>query len=630
MTMSIKNNLNSSAKDNKFTAFTNVSRDTIRIVMLGCIAILLALLVMSITGMVITKNAVVHKLKTRDLQNMAGTISATIEGRIEKAVDASLLLSKDPMLKHWIRSNDQDEASREIVEGKLKELVADFGYDTAFLTSAISYNYWSYTGGEFKLLNVVSPHNPADGWFFDTLEMQRKYAINIDPNEVLQETFVWINVLVGDLENPIAITGVGLNLSHLINDLIKEEAEQELDSDIWLVDNSGTIHLSKNKSHLERELNNYLSQDLVDNITEQNLPVTKFQVAEYHNHEGKLYDVVYKNIKDTDWKLIIQIPRSESLGFLNVILINTIIAGLIIVTLMMAMFYGITKKIANPYKRTLELNLELEEQVAERTKELKKKNLEIQESIEYAKLIQETILPSQVELKELLQDHFVIWKPRDIVGGDFYWLRSYKDGFLLLLGDCTGHGVPGALMTMAVNSMLNHIVEDIGHDDPAFILKELNRRMKNSFSGSNYHEHINPGLDALILFITKEGSIFLSSSRLSAIVIDEEGVKEIKGDRVTIDGQEYGKKGELTNKAIKYHKRISLYLTTDGYTDQPGGDKGLPMGKKKLMHIVKEINHLPMEEQRLKIEELFLKHSENQTIRDDITIIGFTINKQRS
>ncbi len=605
-----------------------LEHDTIKIVIAGCIAILVALLVMSITGIAITRNAVVNRLKTIDLKNMAGAIAATIDAKIEKAVDASLLLSYDPMLLRWVLSNDTDKESGQFAKNKLGELVEQFGYDTAFLTSALTHNYWSYKGEEFRLLNVVSPENPADSWFFKTLDMQKKYIINIDPNEVLQETFVWINVLVGDLSDPVAVTGVGLNLSELINELVREEAKYELKNDIWLVDGGGFIYLSKNKDHLEQALRDYLPQDLTETIMEPGSLVNEFAVAEYYNKEGELFDVVYKTIKDTDWKLIVQIPRSESLGFLNSIIINTVVAGLSIVIFMVGMFNFITKRVANPYKRTLQLNQELEEKVRERTRELNEKNIKIQDSIEYAKLIQETILPSRAELGTVLQDFFVIWKPRDIVGGDFYWLKKFADGFLLVIGDCTGHGVPGALMTMAVHSMLNHIVEDVGHRDPAAILEELNRLLSQSFTGSESIENIRPGLDAAVLFVAKDKKILFSGAKLSLIVLEEHSIKEIKGNKVTLDGLVGRQKPGLSNYEIEYDRqRASFYLFTDGFTDQPGGERGLPYGKKRLFSELQAIGNLAMKHQETAILQTFKNYTGNEIIRDDFTILGFSICK---
>ena len=95
------------------------------------------------------------------------------------------------------------------------------------------------------------------------------------------------------------------------------------------------------------------------------------------------------------------------------------------------------------------------------------------------------------------------------MGGDFYWLRRFDDGFLLAVVDCTGHGVPGALMTMAVHSMLNHIVEDVGYADPAAVLTELDRRLARSFYGSAEGK-ISPGLEAAILFVSPENKLTFS------------------------------------------------------------------------------------------------------------------------
>lgn len=606
-------------------SISSVEHDTIKIVIAGCIAILVALLVMSITGIAITRNAVVEKLKTSDLKNMAGAIAASVDGRIDKAVDASVLLSNDPMLIHWIKSNDTDEEGGHIVKNKLGELVEEFGYDTAFLTSALTHNYWSYRE-EFKLLNVVSPENPADGWFFNTLNMQKKYSINIDPNEVLQETFVWINVLVGDLTDPLAVTGVGLNLSELINELILEEAEQDLKNDIWLVDGAGVIYLSKNKTHLEQSLLKYLPPDLTAAIMDPGSQTGDFTVGEYINNDGEKFDIAYKNIKDTDWKLIVQIPRSESLGFLGAIIRNTVIAGFSIVILMIGMFSYITKRVANPYKQTLRLNEQLEEIVRERTKELHAKNIKIQDSIDYAKLIQETILPSGDELSTAFSENFVIWQPRDTVGGDFYWLKKFDDGLLLVLADCTGHGVPGALMTMVVHSMLNHIIEDTDHTNPAAILEELDRRLNQSFT-SDDRGNLRPGLDVAVVFVAMDKNVTFCGAKLSLIILDEHGVREIKGNRVSIDGLPRRRKLTLLNHEIEYGKRATFYLTTDGITDQPGGERRLPYGKKRLIAELIGVANLTMEHQKAEILRSFRMYAENELIRDDLTMIGFAIHK---
>ena len=195
----------------------------------------------------------------------------------------------------------------------------------------------------------------------------------------------------------------------------------------------------------------------------------------------------------------------------------------------------------------------MEKKVAERTKELQEKNIKIQDSIEYAKMIQETILPSDSEMSDALKDYFLISKPRDIVGGDFYWMKTYKDHFLLVVGDCTGHGVPGALMTTSVISMLNHIVDELNNDNPAVILQELDRLVKQSFRGDSANENIEYGLDAGILYVSKEKKILFSGAAASAIISDKNGINEIKSITRTINCKMGTKEMSFENCEIKYN-----------------------------------------------------------------------------
>lgn len=201
------------------------------------------------------------------------------------------------------------------------------------------------------------------------------------------------------------------------------------------------------------------------------------KIIEYTNSNGETIDLAYQLTKSTDWKVVFQIPRSESIALLGNIKLNTAIASLVTLILMLFVFYVISQRMANHLKRALLLTQEMEKQVGERTQELVDKNQKIMDSIDYAKRLQESILPTKEELGTVFDDYFVLWAPRDIVGGDFFWVRQIdSERSLIAVGDCTGHGVPGAFMTMAVNSVLKHIV-DQNIVDPAIILSELNCRI---------------------------------------------------------------------------------------------------------------------------------------------------------
>ena len=353
-----------------------LNSDLIKVVIIGCIAIIIALLFMSITSVVITKNAVLNKLKTSDLKNMATSITAVIDGRIEKAVDASLLMANDPTVIKWVKSQDADVESGKIVQEKMDKLVTGFGYDTSFLCSNFTKNFWSFHGNTFELLDVVSELDPDDEWFFYSINMKKRYEINIDHNRELDDTFVWINAQVYDGNRPIAVTGVGMNLSDVIEELIQEESFNKVQNEIWLVDEQGIIYLSKHRDYLNQSWSNYLPVTLTEAINKPDNLESSFTVAEYEGKNGEVYDVAFKKIKDTGWKLVVQIPRSESLIFIKAITTNMVLSCIIIILIMVAIFYRLSNRIANPYKRALLLNEELEKKVDERTRELEEKNAE--------------------------------------------------------------------------------------------------------------------------------------------------------------------------------------------------------------------------------------------------------------
>ncbi|KZL92520.1 SpoIIE family protein phosphatase [Clostridium magnum] len=603
-----------------------LDNNSIKVIIAGCVAIAIAMIIMSITSMIITRNAVIHKLKSTDIYNLARSISGVIDGKIEKSLETSLTLADDPTIIKWIESSDEDKQSERIVQSKMGNIVNDLGYDTSFLVSNKTNNYWSYHNKKFELLDVVSKEDPNDKWYFNTINMKKRYAINIDSNSELHNTFLWINTLVGDIYNPIAVTGIGMDLGSVIGELIAEESKNEVKNDIWLVNESNIISLSKNSEYINKNLSDYIPDSLASTIGKHgNLDDKEFEVSEYKNTKGEIYDLAFKGIKGCGWKIIVRIPRTESLSVMNAITVNTVMSCFLIILIMVIIFYLISKKIADPYKRALILNQELEKKVEERTKELQEKNAKIQDSIEYAKMIQDTILPSHSEMNITLKDYFIISKPRDIVGGDFYWMKTYKDHFLLLVGDCTGHGVPGALMTTAVTAMLNHIVDEINNDNPSIILQELDRLIKQSFRADSTNENIEYGLDAGILYVSKEKEILFSGAKISAIIVDENGVKEIKPGRKTINCKKSNKEIPFKNYEIKYNPGATIYMATDGITDQVGGEKRLPYGKKKLMASIEEVKNFKMKEQADIIIHSFENYYGNEMLRDDITILGFKL-----
>lgn len=600
-----------------------VDRGSIRVLVIGCVLIVAVTVFMSLFSVNIMKNAILSKLKSKDMVNLSQSYGAVIEGKIDRAVDASLMLADDPEVSTWLGSSETDARAGRNAENKMSDLVHQFGYATAFLASNRTYHYWSYHDDKFELLNTLSAKNAGDAWFFSTLNMRKRYEINIDYNASLKNTYVWINVLTGDIGHPTGIAGLGMNLGSTVQELIEENRKDQSANEIWLVNSKGVVQLATNVSDSSKSVNALLPASLAGRISGK-VNSSSFQVDEYTASDGQLYDISYRQIRDTDWKLVIRIPRTETTGFLSVVSTDIIAFGIGIVLIVLLLFFLLVRQLANPYQRALRLNQQLEQIVALRTGELEDRNQKIQDGIDYARSIQQTILPTEEELRRSLKDYFVFYEPKETVGGDFYWARRVAGGQLLAVADCTGHGVAGALMTTAVNAMLNQITEQ-HPDDPAQILTEVDRRIHEFTHADGQKLDIPYGLDAAVLYIPDAGAVLYCSAALSAFVWDGRALTEIPPAGPTIDSGNRKKARGFRNCSFDRREGLVFYLATDGFCQQPGGQKTLPYGKTRLRDLLAQVSSYPMDRQRALLQQALQEYQGDEQRRDDVTVLGFQL-----
>lgn len=592
---------------------------TIKVVVFACLIIVLAVILTGGISYVITRNAVVDKLKTRDLVYTIDSITAKIDGRIERAKETSLFLATDPMVIQWVTGAEQDELLGQYSKTKINNIAQNYDYANSFVVSAITNKYWAEG---FKSIQVMSPTSPSDRWFYDALKSGKAVDINIDYNSGRQDTFVFINTLVGDIHQPVAVAGVGLSLQAIAEEFQKYKFGEK--SNLWLVDNNGKIHLSDNFDHNGKYLSDFIPADVFSQVVNSTDNVsTTPKIIEYTNTNGETVDLAFQLTKSTDWKVVFQIPRSESISILGYIKWNTASAVFVTLLLMIFVFYVVSNRIANPLKRALLLKAEMENQVMERTRELVQKNQKIIDSIEYAQRLQESILAAPEELKGVFSDYFILWKPRDIVGGDFYWVKRLEgDRCLVAVADCTGHGVPGACMTMAANSVLQQIV-DQGTTDPACILAELHHRMKEILYRDKQAQITDDGLDIGICYIEQNKQLIFAGAKLPLYIYREGEITILKGDRKSIGYRHLSNGLQFTNHYWEVQSGDRFYLTTDGYPDQNGGEKDYPFGRKMLGKVIREQAKMEMLHQREAFEQVLKEYMGNEPQRDDITLIGF-------
>ncbi len=256
--------------------------------------------------------------------------------------------------------------------------------------------------------------------------------------------------------------------------------------------------------------------------------------------------------------------------------------------------------------------------------EIEEKNLHITDSIVYSKRIQNAILPTSREMRKSLKDHFVIYRPKDIVSGDFYWLYSDENCMILAVVDCTGHGVPGALMSVMGNSLLNEIVNDRQKLQPDRVLYELNIGVVKALKKSEQESRINDGMDVCLIFQDKQANkVFFCGARRPLFLYRQKTkqLEEYKGNRISIG--EFKKTGKSFHaESLDLEVGDMVYLTSDGFVDQSNVE-GKKIGSRKFRSLLNEISEDSLKLQKKKLESLLDTHQAEEEQRDDITIIGF-------
>jgi len=262
-----------------------------------------------------------------------------------------------------------------------------------------------------------------------------------------------------------------------------------------------------------------------------------------------------------------------------------------------------------------------------RNVELKAALDEIKESFRYAQRIQSAILPPQKLVDEVLKDSFILFRPKDIVSGDFYWLEQIEDQLLLAAVDCTGHGVPGAMVSMVGNNCLNRAVHEFGLTKPAEILDQLTVLVEGTFMHKDLQyseEEIKDGMDiSLCRLGLKARKISWAGANNPLWLLRDGKITEVTADKQPIG--KFDNRQPFTEHEFSLEKGDCIYLFTDGYADQFGGPKGKKFSYRQLKELLVRISTLPMEEQLDTLARTLHDWRGNLEQVDDVTIAGIRI-----
>jgi serine phosphatase RsbU (regulator of sigma subunit) len=360
------------------------------------------------------------------------------------------------------------------------------------------------------------------------------------------------------------------------------------------------------------------------------------------NIDGKKYYAGFKN--ENNNTVVGLVPYRDYYRELNSILLNTVRFMILAIIILIAVVYLVLGKLLSPIKHLVKglgkiadsrMEARIEGSYNDEFDEIKdainsmasdiKAHMNMISGIEYASKIQKNMLPPESVFNEVFEDYSCIWKPKDIVGGDIYWIKNFEKGAVICICDCTGHGTPGALLTMLVSSIFETTVTDRNCNDTAQIIWELEKRLIAALNVNypNKEFSINDGCDLAVLFIAKDGSVTISSGNTNVFICDGVKVIRLKGQKIRVGDGKLRSKDEIKVTTIPASEKNKYYIASDGLYEQVGGEMSFPFGYDTLERIILD-NH--NEKQSIISEKLWQAFETYRGVnarRDDFQLITF-------
>lgn len=299
---------------------------------------------------------------------------------------------------------------------------------------------------------------------------------------------------------------------------------------------------------------------------------------------------------------------------------------LVLILLVLAVIFLIIRLQTRMLIRTRRLLKEKEqalELVDHQKAELEVKDKNITDSLIYAQRIQEALLPSEAYFHQHFEDSFILLKPKDIVSGDFYWIGEKGDRIFVVAADCTGHGVPGALMSVIGHEIIEKAINEDGLETASGILAVLNRALEKTFSREkNIGTIIRDGMDVGLCIIDKKRKkLFYSGAFFPLYIIRNKALTEIKGDKIIIGMNPEGH--TYTDHEYDLQEDDIIYMFSDGYVDQFGGTDNKKFMYRRFRYLLLNIHLFPFSDQKAILEENIREWMGPNPQIDDIMVLGF-------
>jgi serine phosphatase RsbU (regulator of sigma subunit) len=528
----------------------------------------------------------------------------------------------------------------------------------------------------------LSPESSEDAWYFDTMDSTSTYAINVSADPALERAMLWINVKVMDDGEAIGLAGGGIDLQQFMGHFLRNSPAGMTP---MLIDARGTLQVHPDTARLALDTGrNPLEangsqriQTLVAEADHEPLrqamhdarrrPGSVVALEARLEGEPRLMSVGY--LPELQWLLVTALDL-QAAPLLEGRWLWPVVAafGLLLALLMASFAYTTHRLILTPLHR-LKLSAQsiaeghyrsrlptdrgdeigelsrsfsqmarqvegytrdLEHQVRERTQALEdaharmlRAHRQLEASIQYASIIQQAILPDEALAQHLRHRVGVLWKPRDVVGGDFYLFRATQGGYLLGIVDCAGHGVPGAMMTMLARAIIDNALVQEGADDPAALLGEIDRQARALLPQDRLPASIATSMDIGLAWVDpRAGTLTYAGAKVDLHASDGEHLERLAGHRRALG---HRRPVRYENQVTALRPGWSYTLCSDGFLDQAGGSDGFGFGNRRFQALLLAQASRPLEEQMAAFEAALRAHQGDLPQRDDITLLAFRL-----
>lgn len=585
--------------------------------------------------------------------------------------------------QEWLASPD-DATRRDRFFREAEGFREQFSGEAYFIVDDASGDYY-YNDAETPERRLpryrLSPDDPEDAWYFDTMASNASYNINVNIDGKLGLAKVWLNVAIRDGDRALGMAGGGLDLSRFLDDFLRDESPGLTP---MIVDDRGAIQAHPDRERLafnsatQRRLDGDVPrlQGLVDDSAQhQRLEDAMLEARRRPGTvqqldvrlEGQPRTLTLGYIPELQWLFVSALDLESAPVFEGRWLWTLLGAlALVLVVLMAGFAYGIERLILGPLRHLQhsaraiadgdtagrlptergdeigELSRafahmasqverhtqKLEEQVRHRTRDLEATNAEmaaaqrqIDASLEYASIIQRAILPRHQLETHLAGHQAVLWRPRDQVGGDIYVFRATEAGYLMGVIDCAGHGVPGSLMTMLARAIVDHAILKVGADDPAAILNETDRQNRATLQRDSLPASIATNMDMGLVWVERDASrLTFAGAKMSLYASDGQRLEVHPGGKRAL-----GQKRTMTyeNHVLPLRRGWTYSLCSDGFLDQAGGEHGFGFGNRRFEDMLTRHAGKPLDDQLAAFEAELDAYRGDHAQRDDITLLSF-------